>query len=103
MLTTKQERFAQLIASTDISQVAAYIDAGYSSKALRKTLWEEAARLAADHKIVARVEEIRSAAADNAAMTLTKHLARLDEIGKAALKGDVVRRWCEDVPNCEYP
>ncbi len=88
MLTVKEERFAQLLAVADISQTAAYIDAGYSPTQLRKTLWEAASRLAANPKVVARVEQIRAAARDNAAMTLEKHLARLDEIGKEALKGD---------------
>ncbi len=89
MLTVKEERFAQLLAMADISQTAAYIDAGYSPKQLRKTLWEAASRLAASHKVIARVNEIRATARDNAAMTLEKHLARLDDIGKAALKGDL--------------
>ena len=88
MLTVKEERFAQLLAVADISQTAAYIDAGYSSTQLRKTLWESASRLAASHKVVARVEELRAAARDSAGITLEKHLARLDEIGKEALKGD---------------
>ena len=89
MLTVKEERFAQLLAMADMSQTAAYIDAGYSSTQLRKTLWEAASRLAASSKVVARVEEIRAAARDAEDMTLAKHLARLDDIGKAALKGDL--------------
>ena len=88
MLTVKEERFAQLLAIADISQTAAYIDAGYSPTQLRKTLWESASRLAASHKVVARVEELRAAARDSDGITLEKHLARLDEIGKEALKGD---------------
>ena len=88
MLTVKEERFAQLLAMADISQTAAYIDAGYSPTQLRKTLWEKASVLAHKDKVRARVEQIRSTARDNAAMTLEKHLARLDEIGQEALKGD---------------
>ncbi len=88
MLTVKEERFAQLLAMADISQTAAYIDAGYSPTQLRKTLWEKASVLAHKDKVRARVEQIRATARDNAAMTLEKHLARLDEIGKEALKGD---------------
>ncbi len=88
MLTAKEERFAQLLAMADISQTAAYIDAGYSPTQLRKTLWEKASVLAHKDKVRARVEQIRATARDNAAMTLEKHLARLDEIGKEALKGD---------------
>jgi len=88
VLTVKEERFAQLLAIADISQTAAYIDAGYSPTQLRKTIWESASRLAANPKVVARVNEIRATARDNAGITLEKHLARLDEIGKAALKGD---------------
>ena len=88
MLTVKEERFAQLLAIADISQTAAYIDAGYSPTQLRKTLWEKASVLAHKGKVRARVEQIRATARDNAAMTLEKHLARLDEIGQEALKGD---------------
>ncbi len=88
MLTVKEERFAQLLAIADISQTAAYIDAGYSPTQLRKTLWEKASVLAQKDKVRSRVEQIRATARDNAAMTLEKHLARLDEIGKEALKGD---------------
>ena len=89
LLTVKEERFAQLLAMADISQTAAYIDAGYSPTQLRKTLWEKASVLAHKDKVRARVEQIRATARDNAAMTLEKHLARLDEIGKEALKGDI--------------
>ncbi len=89
MLTVKEERFAQLLAVADISQTAAYIDAGYSPTQLRKTLWEKASVLAHKGKVRARVEQIRATARDNAAMTLEKHLARLDEIGQEALKGDL--------------
>ncbi len=88
LLTVKQERFAQLIATQDISQTAAYIDAGYSSKALRKSLWTLASELAANVKVRRRVQEIRDAARDNAAMTLEKHLADLADIRDGALAGD---------------
>ena len=88
MLTVKEERFAQLLAIADISQTAAYIDAGYSPKQLRKTIWESASRLAANHKVVARVEELRAIARDNAEMTLEKHLSDLEDIKVMALAGD---------------
>ena len=88
LLTVKEERFAQLLAMADISQTTAYIDAGYSPTQLRKTIWESASRLAASHKVVARVEELRATARDNAAMTLEKHLANLADIRDMALVGD---------------
>ena len=88
MLTAKQERFAQLVASEGMTLTAAYLDAGYSSKALRKSLWESASKLAADAKVAPRVEEIRKAARERAGITLETHLARLDEIGQAALEGE---------------
>ncbi len=88
MLTVKEERFAQLLAIADISQTAAYIDAGYSSTQLRKTLWESASRLAASHKVVARVNEIRATAAEAAGVTGPRHLAELAKIRDMALKGD---------------
>ncbi len=88
MLTVKEERFAQLLAMADISQTAAYIDAGYSPTQLRKTLWESASRLAASHKVVARVEELRKAAAEAAGVTEGGDLSKLAEIRDMALAGD---------------
>ena len=88
MLTVKEERFAQLLAMADISQTTAYINAGYSSTQLRKTLWEKASVLAHKDKVRARVEQIRATARDNAAMTLEKHLANLADIRDMALVGD---------------
>ncbi len=88
MLTVKEERFAQLLAMADISQTAAYIDAGYSPTQLRKTLWEKASVLAHKDKVRATVDEIRATARDKAAITLEKHLRDLDDIGKAAIAKD---------------
>ena len=81
----KEERFAQLLAMADISQTAAYIDAGYSPTQLRKTLWEKASVLAHKDKVRARVEQIRAAARDKGVITLERHLKDLDAIGKAAI------------------
>ena len=88
MLTGKQERFAQLIASEDISQVAAYIDAGYSSTQLRKQLYSKASALALGGEIVGRVAELREAARKAAGVTRDGHLAKLAEIRDMALDGD---------------
>ncbi len=70
MLTVKQERFAQLLAVADISQTAAYIDAGYSPTQLRKILWEKASVLAHKDKVRARVEQVRATARDKGVITL---------------------------------
>ncbi len=88
LLTVKEERFAQLLAMADISQTAAYIDAGYSPKQLRKTIWEAASRLAANSKVVARVNEIRATAAEAAGVTKPGHLTELAKIRNMALEGD---------------
>ena len=86
MLTAKQERFAQLIASEDISQVAAYVDAGYQSAAQRKTLTEGASRLAADSNVSARVDEIRQQALEAGALPeLKASAAELDRLKKLAI------------------
>ena len=87
-MTTKQERFAQLIASEDISQVAAYVDAGYSSAQLDKQLRTKASALAGNGDIVGRVAELREAAAKAAGVTRDGHLAKLAEIRDLALAGD---------------
>ncbi len=103
MLTVKEERFAQLLAMADISQTAAYIEAGYSPTQLRKTLWEEASRLANKPKVIARVDEIRATARDKGVITLERHLKDLDAIGKAAIAdGDTAKNYgaavrCEEL------
>ena len=88
MLTVKEERFAQLLAMADISQTAAYIDAGYSPTQLRKTLWEKASVLAHKDKVRTRVDEIRAIARERATITLEKHLSDLADIRDMALEGD---------------
>jgi hypothetical protein len=88
LLTAKQERFAHLIASEDISQVAAYIDAGYSSAQLDKQLRTKASALAGNGDIVGRVAELREAAREAAGVTRGGHLAKLAEIRDMALQGD---------------
>ena len=88
MLTAKQERFAQLVASEDISLTAAYVDAGYSSKAIRSALHNSASQLAGRTHIMDRVEKIRKAASARVEITLAGHLADLDEIKTMALAGD---------------
>lgn len=68
-LTDKQERFARAILE-GMDQTAAYKAAGYSQSSQDKTIWEAASRLAANTKVIARIQELRDEAA--AASRLTR-------------------------------
>lgn len=68
-LTDKQERFARAILD-GLDQTAAYKAAGYSQDQQDKTIWEAASRLAANAKVIARIQELRDEAA--AASKLTR-------------------------------
>lgn len=87
-MTGKRERFAQLVAGQAMTLTAAYVDAGYSSKAIRSALHNSASQLAGSTQIVHRVDEIRAAASKRATVTLTGHLESLAGIRDMALEGD---------------
>jgi predicted Ser/Thr protein kinase len=59
-LTAKQEAFAQCIAD-GMTQADAYRTAYSAANATDKTVWEKAARLMAEGKVRARVDELRQA------------------------------------------
>ena len=83
-LTPQQEAFAQLLASpAPISQHAAYLQAGYSSNSLPSTIDEEASRLANTPKILARIQQLKTAAQ---AKVVAKHSWNLDRIVTQAEK-----------------
>lgn len=68
-LTTKQEKFAQAVASGE-SQADAYRRAYNVRKGTKpETVWEQSSRLMADHKVAARVAELRAIAADKATLS----------------------------------
>ena len=86
MLTGKEERFSQLLALGEVSQIAAYIDAGYSSAMLRKGIHEKACLYAAKDKIRARVDAIRQLALEAGALPAVEASAtELDRLKKLAI------------------
>lgn len=82
-LTSKQEAFAQAVASGK-TQADAYRAAFNATKMKAETVQQEASRLMADRKVSARVAELRKPAVDTAQVTLAGHLARLAELSDAA-------------------
>jgi len=59
-LTQKQENFSQGIVIEELNQTDAYKAAGYSfENKLPATIYQAAWRLAADSKVVARIQELR--------------------------------------------
>ena len=84
MLTPKQERFAQCVAS-GMSQADAYRES-YDCKPTTKpsTIQETASRLMADPKISARVSELRVPIVAKVGITLETHLADLLELRNKA-------------------
>lgn len=79
MLTAKQEEFAKRIAE-GMTQADAYRSA-YSTKRMSdKTIWENASRLMADSKVLARVKELRDMAAKSTIMTAQKRKEWLTEV-----------------------
>jgi hypothetical protein len=87
-LTPKQEVFAAALA-TGVSQAEAYRTAFPSSTKWKDaTVWAEASRLAASHKVSTRVAELQAEAAKKAVYTLADHLRRLDDLSRAAEKAE---------------
>lgn len=62
MLTDKQERFAQCIALEGMNQSDAYRECYNTENMLEETIWSEASRLANDHKVFTRIQELREQA-----------------------------------------
>lgn len=68
MLTAKQEQFAKGIAE-GMSQADAYRSAYSTNRMKDSTIWENASRLMADSKVLARVKELRDLSAKDTIMT----------------------------------
>lgn len=82
MLTPKQELFAQKIVE-GMSYADAY-RASYSCKRMSdKTIWENASRLMADSKVLARVQELRDKISTESIMTAQERLEWLSKLIKS--------------------
>ena len=79
MLTPKRELFAQKIVE-GMSQADAYRSAYSCEKMSDKTIWENASRLMADSKVLARVNELRDQISKESIMTAQKRLEWLSEV-----------------------
>jgi hypothetical protein len=79
MLTPKQEEFAKKIAE-GMTQADAYRSAYSTKRMTDKTIWENASRLMADSKVVARVKELRDMIAKPTIITAQKRKEWLTEV-----------------------
>lgn len=79
MLTAKQEEFAKGIAEGK-TQADAYRSAYSTKRMTDKTIWENASRLMADSKVLARVRELRDMAAKSTIMTAQQRKEWLTEV-----------------------
>lgn len=79
MLTPKRELFAQKIVE-GMSQADAYRSAYSCEKMSDKTIWENASRLMADSKVLARVNELRDQISKESIMTAQKRLEWLSDV-----------------------
>ena len=73
MLTANQEQFAQNIIQ-GMSQADAYRAAYPNQRMSDKTVWETSSKLANNHKVITRLEELRNALANPAIMSAQKRL-----------------------------
>ena len=82
-LTPKQEAFAQNVAS-GMTQADAYRNSYNAENMKPESVHESASRVMADIKVSSRVKELQAKGAELAALTLAKHLARLEELSRDA-------------------
>ena len=75
-LTPKQERFCQGVVS-GMNQSAAYKHAYNCDSMAQPTIYAEASRLASNHKVTARIQELRWASAARAAWSKGRVLVEL--------------------------
>ena len=83
ILTPKQEKFAQGVAS-GMSQADAYRHAYNAEKMKPETIQKRASELMGKGEIAGRVRELQEEGAKIAVYTLAEHLSRLDELSRGA-------------------
>ena len=98
MLTPKQEKFVQEIIKGK-SQADAYRSAYSCKKMADKTVWENASRLMADSKVIARVQELRKELTKSTIMTAQERLEWLTQIIKNTEEGTTDRLRAVDLMN----
>ena len=79
MLTAKQEKFVQNIIE-GMSQADAYRNAYDTNRMSDKTVWESASKLLSNHKVAARVQELRDQLANKSIMTAKQRLEFLTQV-----------------------
>jgi hypothetical protein len=85
-LTAKQERYAMALASGTMSQSAAYRSAGYGGKSAPATIHAHASALAADGRVVARVQALRADMVAVATYDSQALMADLQRVARVAVE-----------------
>lgn len=83
-LNPAKERFAQEVASGKTLAAAYRIAYPNSANHKNSTVWTNASQLMAEAEVLQRVAELQAKGAEMAALTLAKHLARLEELSRDA-------------------
>jgi hypothetical protein len=87
-LTHLQESFCQHIVA-GMNQTQAYKAAGYTWESmLPATVWEQASKLAAEHKVAARIQELRQPVVARVAWNLERFLGAAEDQRLAAVATD---------------
>jgi len=84
-LTPKQEKYAQLLGTSTITQSDAYRQAYDCENMDDKTIWEAASRLAADSKVIARIEELKAESKRHLKYDAEAHFRKLEKLEALAL------------------
>ena len=83
ILTSKQEKFAQSVAS-GMSQADAYRHAYNAENMKPETIQKRASELMGKREIAGRVRDLQEEGAKIAVYTLAEHLSRLDKLSRGA-------------------
>ena len=86
MLTEKQENFCKCIAIEHMTYTDAYIHSYNTKNMKKKTINENASRLARDSKIIARIKELRDQVAEQDIISAKERLKLLSDIATGKQK-----------------
>ncbi len=84
-LTPKQEKFAQLLGTSTITQSDAYRQAYDASNMSDEVIWNEASLLAKNHEVSMRIEELRNQSKEHLKYDAEAHFKELNELKALAL------------------
>lgn len=84
-LTAKQEKFAQLLGTSSITQSDAYRQAYDAKNMTDKSIWEKASELANDGKVSERIAQLKAEYQTHLKYDAEAHFRELEELKQLAL------------------